>query len=212
MSIELDHVFVCLSQGAPEAEHLVRFGLIEGPSNVHPGQGTANRRFFFENAMLELLWVDNPNEARNEQTAPTQLCDRWSGRLDGATSPFGIVMRPTHQESITPPFAAWEYKPDYFPAGMSLHIGDTGIDEPMWVFMPLLRQRGREIPEHPNGVREITALTLKSPSPLRSGIAEALPILTIEPGPTHLLTVEFDHGVRNESTDLRRHLPLILKR
>ena len=70
----------------PEAEYLTRLGLIEGLPNVHPGQGTANRRFFFENAMLELLWVEHPGEAQNEQTAPTKLWDRWSGRLDGVVS------------------------------------------------------------------------------------------------------------------------------
>jgi len=69
----LDHLFVCLSRGAPEADNLTRFGLIEGPRNIHPGQGTANRRFFFENAMLELSWVEDPDEAQNEQTAPTKL-------------------------------------------------------------------------------------------------------------------------------------------
>jgi hypothetical protein len=212
MPVELDHLFVCTSRGAPEAKYFAWFGLIEGPANVHPGQGTANRRFFFENAMLELLWIEDPGEAQNEQTAPTKLWDRWSGRLDGATSPFGIVMRPTHPEAVTPPFASWVYTPDYFPDGMSLHIGDAGIDEPMWVFMPLSRQRRIEIPEHPNGIREITALRLTSPKPLRSCAAAALPILTVECGSTHLLTIEFDHGAQDESTDLRPHLPLILKR
>jgi hypothetical protein len=28
----------------------------EDSSNTHPGQGTANRQFFFNNAYLELLW------------------------------------------------------------------------------------------------------------------------------------------------------------
>jgi hypothetical protein len=46
--VELDHLFVCTSQGAPEAKYLAWFGLIEGPANVHPGQGTANRRFEFD--------------------------------------------------------------------------------------------------------------------------------------------------------------------
>jgi hypothetical protein len=77
MPVELDHVFICVSQGAPEADYLTHFGLIEGAANVHPGQGTANRRFFFRNAMLELLWVENPDEARNAQTAPTMLWERW---------------------------------------------------------------------------------------------------------------------------------------
>ena len=59
MPFELDHVLICLSQGAPEAKYLTRFGLIEGTANVHPGQGTANRRFFFKNAMLEHTFANN---------------------------------------------------------------------------------------------------------------------------------------------------------
>jgi len=55
MQIELDHLFVCTAPGAPEAERLVQFGLREGPPNQHPGQGTANRRFTFANAMIELV-------------------------------------------------------------------------------------------------------------------------------------------------------------
>jgi hypothetical protein len=120
-------------------------------------------------------------------------------------------MRPV-QEPITPPFAAWEYKPNYFPPGMCLHIGDTGINEPMWVFMPLPRRRDMKIPEHPNGIREITALRLTSPTLLRSAATGALAILAIDSGPTHLLAIEFDHGIRDECTDCRPNLPLILKR
>jgi hypothetical protein len=55
MKVELDHVFICVDRWAPEAEQTAAFGLCERPSDVHPGQGTANRRFFFPNAMLELL-------------------------------------------------------------------------------------------------------------------------------------------------------------
>ena len=55
MQIELDHLFVCTARGAPEAERLVQFRLREGPPNQHPGQGTANRRFAFANAMIELV-------------------------------------------------------------------------------------------------------------------------------------------------------------
>jgi hypothetical protein len=52
--IELDHVFVMCAAGAPEAEALVRLGLTEGSSNVHPGQGTRCRRFFLRDQYLEL--------------------------------------------------------------------------------------------------------------------------------------------------------------
>jgi Glyoxalase-like domain len=55
MPLEVDHVFICCSSGAPAAEALVRLGLREGSPNTHPGQGTANRRFFFGNAFLDKL-------------------------------------------------------------------------------------------------------------------------------------------------------------
>lgn len=49
----IDHLFVCCAPGAPEADTLVGLGFHEGSGNTHPGQGTANRRFFFRNAYLE---------------------------------------------------------------------------------------------------------------------------------------------------------------
>jgi hypothetical protein len=62
----------------PEAEALRELGLSEGSGNVHPGQGTANRRFFFANAFLELLWIADEEEIRNGQTRPTMLHERLS--------------------------------------------------------------------------------------------------------------------------------------
>jgi hypothetical protein len=80
MRIELDHLFVCTAPGAPEAEKFVDFGLIEGPPNRHPGQGTSCRRFAFANAMIELFWVSDPSEAQNQSTRSTLLWERWAGR------------------------------------------------------------------------------------------------------------------------------------
>jgi hypothetical protein len=65
MTVELDHVFVCTALDALEADLLVAFGLAEGTLNTHPDQGTANRRFYFRNAMLELVWVRD--EARGAE-------------------------------------------------------------------------------------------------------------------------------------------------
>ena len=93
MAVELDHVFVCASVGAPEADLLRALGLSDGQPNRHPGQGTACRRFFFANAYLELLWVENPAEAQGEVARPLRLWERWSQRRQG-TCPFGVVFRP----------------------------------------------------------------------------------------------------------------------
>ena len=84
MAFELDHIFICTSIGAGEADRLIAFGLAEGTPNVHQGQGTVCRRFFFHNAYLELLWVENPAEAQSNLIRPTYLWERWSGRTGGA--------------------------------------------------------------------------------------------------------------------------------
>jgi hypothetical protein len=109
MRLELDHLFICTAPGAPEAEEFVRFGLREGPPNQHPGQGTANRRFAFANAMIELLWVSDAQEAQSERSRRTLLWERWSGR-EGEASPFGICVRPVDSQNTGSPFPAWEVR------------------------------------------------------------------------------------------------------
>jgi hypothetical protein len=79
--------------GAPEAARLLALGLAEGEPSMHPGQGTACRRFFFANAYLELLFVTDEAEARSDPARSTRLYERWSRRGSGA-SPFGVVLRP----------------------------------------------------------------------------------------------------------------------
>jgi hypothetical protein len=44
-------------------------------------QGTANLRFAFANAMIELLWVSDAREAQSECPPRTLLWERWYGRL-----------------------------------------------------------------------------------------------------------------------------------
>jgi glyoxalase-like protein len=103
MEYEIDHLFALTDVDAPDAEALVRLGLTEGPPNRHTGQGTANRRFFFDNAMLELLWVESEDEARSLPAKPLRLADRWKERSTSAC-PFGICLRARDADTIVPPF------------------------------------------------------------------------------------------------------------
>ena len=57
-----------------------------------------------------------------------------------------------------------------------MYIGEVGIEEPMWLYLSFMRRAQREqwFIEHPIGVREITGLTLTSPVPLRSPVAQRI--------------------------------------
>jgi len=215
MGLELDHVFVCVNAGAPEADRLIQFGLREGPSNQHAGQGTANRRFFFANAMIELLFVNDASEAQSPPARRTRLWERWQGR-DGGASPFGICVRPTDPCNAEPPFPAWEYRPAYLPDSRAMQIAESDVDEPMWVYLSFARRADyeRRFLDHPVGVRQITGLELTTPAPLASAAAAALVrsgVLSIRMGTQYRLDVEFDRKQRHEVADFRPYLPLVLR-
>lgn len=130
MTLCLDHIFVCTSIGAPESQALLDAGFIEGSRNVHPGQGTSNRRFFFEHGFLELLWVHDESEATSARTGPTRLWERWSMR-NGQANPFGICFSPKSETELPLPFSSWSYEPIYLPRGKRIHFAQgTALSEP----------------------------------------------------------------------------------
>src|SRR5688572_2850484 len=168
-AFELDHLFVCSAVDAPEAARLLDLGFAEGKRNTHRGQGTANRCFFFRNAMFELLWVHDEAEAASAITRPTRLLERWRERRESA-SPFGICLRPRAPTDALP-FEGWKYAPAYLPPPMSIHFGANSEDvaEPMLFYMaPGYRpdqvpRQWRQPLEHALGLREITRVTICIP-------------------------------------------------
>jgi hypothetical protein len=221
MSVELDHLFVCVSAGAPEGEMLAAFGLSEGAPNQHPGQGTACRRFFFRNAYLELLWVTNPAEAQAAPVSSTGLWGRWIGR-NGASCPFGLCFRPAFESSGNPPFACWEYRPQYLPDGMSLKVGNNAeiLVEPGLFYLNVRRrpdmspQEKRQALEHSAGLNEITRLELiapnaHQPSPELGALMSA-GLVQLRQGAEYVAQLGFDGEIHGKTRDFRPVLPLIL--
>lgn len=205
--MQIDHIFIRVRPGAPEAAALTAFGLCEGSGNRHPGQGTANRRFFFANAFLELLWLDDAAEAQSAVTRPTLLFER----LSGAGSPFGLCFRPAPGAAAPLPFASWRYQPDYLPPGVTCDIALAPLSEPMCFHLapggrPDALPPARAQPlAHRVPLRDITAVKVVQPRSLPS---LALPVC-FEAGAADLLELTFDGGAQGRSQDFRPALPLI---
>ncbi|WP_152039371.1 VOC family protein [Salinigranum salinum] len=213
MSYEVDHVFVMTAPGAPAADGLVEAGLTEGASRTHPGQGTTNRRFFFENAMLEFLWVHDRDEAESEAMRPTHLLERWT-RRDGDASPFGLCFRPADTAVETPPFPAWDYEPPYLPADRDIQVGDNaGVVSEPFLFYLSWGCSPSDPPEHDAGLTALTSVTLHTPTAdtPSDALSAVSRLVDIEPAETHRMTLVFDDGGRGETLDIRPDAPLVMR-
>ena len=224
MSVELDHVFICTGRSAPAADSLLRFGLSEGAPNRHPGQGTANRRFFFDNAFLELLWVDDPAEAQSENVARTGLWERWS-QCDGGASPFGVGLRIDSESTGEIPFASWEYRPPYLPAPLAIQMAThSHVSTGPLLFAITFGRRADSGPperhrplEHAAGVRAVTRLRITVPNldptiaAEWSTVNQRCPAVEVIEGGEHLMEIGFDGEQHVQSHDCRPELPLVLR-
>jgi len=217
VALYLDHAFVLCDVGAPEAGVLIARGLIEGSSNVHPGQGTANRRFFFSNFMLELLWVILPDEAASDAVRNTGLWERWSRRATGA-SRFGVVYGGVQAKGSSPPFTTKSYYAKYLPPGRSIEIVQgLSLEEPALFWIPSLDadQTGRSEPvNHHAAVRTIAGVSIGLPSvgslSLPALHARDAGLLDFFETASPVLEVHF-YGTSKESIDCRPHLPVVFR-
>ena len=219
--MEIDHIFIAVKPQAPEADVLRAFGLQEGTPNRHVGQGTANRRFFFHNLFVELLWLEDAAEAQSPVTLPTQLFARLQP-IQPQVSPFGICLRPSVGEAPTVPFAHWFYQPAYLPASLSIPIAPpTPLQEPMWFMLTFgqppihLPAEKRQPLQHQPALQQVTSVRLHQPIPAVWSQAAECTItagcLEVIAATEHWLELVFDHAKTGNTHDFRPHLPLVLQ-
>jgi len=219
--MEIDHIFITTKSKAPQADALVRFGLSEAPPNTHPGQGTANRRFCFNNMMLELLWIEDMDEVRSERTKPMRLYERCEPAED-KICPFGIALRPTTEKDETPPFQAWDYHPVYLPDSLKIQIADnTPLTEPMYFYLFFAQRQDKAPAEnrHPMNhkvpLKEVTSVDvyINQDAPLSdaAGVLNKLHNVSVKQSKANFIELEFDNGILNKSKDFRPELPLVFK-
>ena len=155
--MEVDHIFILSNNQGDEADELVNFGLAEGSNRVHPGQGTRDRKFYFENFFLEIVWVSKQGELTSELTAPTRLWERANHQVNGS-SPFGLCL--VNSDDTDGLFEeSLKYQPGYLPEGPSFEV-ITNEEHPYlpWTCrLPSSRKNMKEEPtNHEVGIKKLT--------------------------------------------------------
>jgi hypothetical protein len=211
VAIELDHFFILTTPGAPEASLLKEIGLVEGPASDHPGQGTANRRFFFANSMLELIYLRDVEQARRGPGSGLLFAERFAA---ADASPFGLVFKRT-ADAADAPFPGWAYHADYLSDGRYLHIGDNSVEirEPLCVYQPFAGSRTSNASGTGSNAHSLTRIQISLPlsrpsTPL--GIAARADGLSLTFNEPHFMEVTLDGARRGQRRDFRPGLPLAI--
>ena len=182
--MDIDHLFLFIQPDGPEIETLKRLGLTETYRRAHPGQGTANVCFAFDNLFLELLWLTSEAEARSPAIARTRLWERsrWS---EMGSCPFGIAVRGDLTDAGVP---GWDYRPPYLsqvlPAGAGMAVAAASDDPAMpMVFVSPGKEKPVQWPEERRGTLQQAAgfgpvLSVELGLPARAASASLLRTLT----------------------------------
>ena len=214
--MEVDHLIIFSNDQGREADELVQFGLLEGSNRIHPGQGTRNRKFYFENFFLEIVWVNSESEITSKLTAPTKLWERSNHKKNGS-SPFGLCLQNT--DDLDDLFEdCLQYKPIYLAEGLSFDIitNEESSHLPWTCRLPFAPgiKKSHEPTDHPNGIRNLTKVVFgikggNHQNRLVKFLSKESKI-AFEPYEDHHLTLEFDNKKR-ERAETFTSIPLTIK-
>ncbi|MFZ0063728.1 MAG: VOC family protein [Pyrinomonadaceae bacterium] len=226
--VELDHVFVVVQPGAAaEIAALQSAGLTVGSRVAkHPGQGTASRAVLFENAYLELIWVDSSVAVNAEHASAAQwFRDAAAWRTSGH-SPFGLGLRRLPGDTAALPVPVKRESAEWLEPGTAYELlrqpGDSVAAEffvvpanrslPDWIAS--VQERAPQLLRHPGGGQKITRVRVHGPAKQHPSAFRVLlpkPVEMVRAAKP-LLELELDNGVRGKRVDLRPALPMVVVR
>lgn len=196
--MELDHLFVFVEPTSDVVQNLLQAGLKETYRRAHPGQGTANFCFCFDNLYLECIYLVDAQEAASPAIRRTGLLERSAWRTNGSC-PFGLAWRGESAQNAE--IRCWDYRPPYLPAGMAIQVAEEGDDvrQPMMFTFegatapsswPVARQNGLQ---HAADLGAVTSVQLTLPSTVSPGPAlnamQARGVLEIRQGTAYGLAL-----------------------
>ncbi len=212
--IPIDHIFIFIEPDGPEIAHLASLGLIETYRRTHPGQGTQNVCYCFDNLYLELLWVNDSNAMQSDAIKRTRLYERSLWRSNRAC-PFGIAWRRS-QASPASALTTWNFTPPYLPKGMSIPVATDSDDprQPMMFESPgatppvewPIEKRGTL--QHSLGLGAVTEIRLTIPADVP--LSPALTTIARTAAPPLLLNGSGPYSLQVRIASLANHPDLLI--
>jgi Glyoxalase-like domain len=229
-AVELDHVYIWVQPGAPEAAILEREGFRVDPTATHHvGSGTSSRSVLFENAYLELLYLDS-TVTDSALTAMEKTANHSRAQWRNNAAPaFGLGLRRRAGAADSLPFPTIRNHKPWMMPGTDIRATTT-IDQleapdvfvvpaymalPAWIESVRSDSRQSGLLQHPSRVRQLThvRLSLVDPKGLVASVRAlaSAGVVEIDRGSAAVATLTFDGGRRGVVRDLRPSLPLVIR-
>jgi hypothetical protein len=225
--LELDHLYIVVQPPASLAAGALRLAGVTVDTTIerHTGQGTASIAAFFENAYLELLWVDSATSAdsvHHDDLIDFARAANW--RTTGA-SPFGLGLHFVTDPPVELPFPvrrdpAPHLGPNIFylllrqpQESLAVDVFIMPASGAVTAWLGRYRKRRPDLFTHPLGARRISRILLYGAPANRPRAADLVsgPVGFASAG-TQYVVVEFDDSPQGRVWDLRPTLPLVLRR
>lgn len=220
--LALDHLWLVVSPGAPERVALERAGLSVAPGvNRHESQGTASITVEFENAFLELIWVDSSVRiAPGLEIVQARFRNRSNWRIS-KWSPVGVAFHRTEATQPRLPFSTWRVTAPWMESDDYMEMltprGDSLVTA--WIVgkSDIASEEGARAlvnRDHRIGVRRVSNLRVTGPGASHGppiAYLNGLGSATFQEGAAWLVELTFDQGAAGQVRDLRPALPLVLR-
>lgn len=219
---DIDHICIYLPNQVKSASILQEFGF-HSPSRTISRweQGTSSRVFFFENAYLEFISIEDENIAK--QNATQTGIDIWKRAYWPGASPFGISLR--RAQPIRSKIDG-QY-PDSIASEICVNFATdnlANLKEPLLFIIPdclaltnwldLYCPSHQMLMSHPLGVKALTnvKIILNENQNLSHAISlvSQLSNIVIEQGSFQLLELTFDKGSVGNRINLQPKLPIVI--
>jgi hypothetical protein len=226
--LELDHVYIVVKPGGQAEMAALRAAgfTVRSQPQRHDGQGTASVAAYFENAYLELLWVDSSvsvDDAHRSSFAWFRSAQDWATT---GTIPFGIGLRRVGGDTAQVGVPVIREPASWLPADQAYELLRQPAEEhaadvfvvPASAAVPVWIARRREMaPQlfvHEGRAHELTAIRVHgrvAQHPSALGVLKPARVETVI-SDAPLLEIFLDGGKQGKRTDLRPALPLVLMR
>lgn len=238
-NLQIDHFNIWVKNPKRAKKQLTDIGFTSVPdslSQIHEGQGTTGRYFYFLNGYLELIFVYNQTELEKnvEKNKGLDFLERANFKKNGA-SPFSIALKLNNYNTEKIPFEKIRYHQNWMEKNANIYSAKnskTHLKEPsIFVVYPEIESDrfeslsdlknipdqyafARDFYRHPNGAQKVTKIIITSTDlDLKTKTVTAVNRInntTIKNGKEHLMELYFDNNIQGKSFDLRPELPLII--